>query len=332
MRNVSSLLLLGLTACSSNEDKGTDTTDFDTAEAGDSATDPDTVDTADSATDTGADTDTADSGTPEASPYANCVEEGTDSLPGTWTATYDADGYMAAYVYDFRGSIGTATYDWDDRGNMLEMAVDQGNDGTIDQLTRQAFDDRNHRVLYAVYAGETVLPGAETRTYTYNDDGTETMYLYWDDSWSVLVARYDTSFDGRGNPVAVDVDYEDDGIVDMRRTTTYNYDSAGNALTVELDDQDDGIVDNVRTYTYDSGGRVLTHDQSLPMYPERFLRETWGYDAAGNTVLYTYEATGVSGQRQASRFDDAGREIERTYDVEPYDSVDRTLTWSYTCP
>ena len=49
-------------------------------------------------------------------------------------------------------------------------------------------------------------------------------------------------------------------------------------------------------------------------------------------MLYTYEATGVSGQRQASRFDDAGREIERTYDVEPYDGVDRTLTWSYTCP
>ena len=86
------------------------------------------------------------------------------------------------------------------------------------------------------------------------------------------------------------------------------------------------------TYTYDAAGRVLTHDQARPMSPDWFIREIWAYDADGNTALYTYEATGQSGQQQASRYDAAGREVERTYDVYPYDSVERTLTWSYTCP
>jgi hypothetical protein len=328
MRTASILLLLALTACSSTADT---TEDTDTADTG-SDTGTDTgIDTAD--TDTGdSDTaDTEDSGATEGSPYANCSEAGIDTSFGTWSATYDAAGNMLVYAYAFGANYGTVTYVWDDRGNWLESANDVYDDGTVDQLYRQAFDERGNRVLYAIYAGDTTQY-AETRTYIYNDDGTQTMFLYWDDAWAALAGRYDTTFDARGNPFVVYVDVEDDGIVDFRQTYTYGYDGAGNPLLISHDSEGDGQIDSLSLYTYDSSNRPLTHQQTLPMYPDRFLQESWLYDADGNVVFYSYEASGVPAQQQTSRYDEAGREVERTYDVAPLGSVDRTLTWTYTCP
>ncbi len=319
MRTASILLLLALTACSPTEDAADST---DTADSG-ADTDVDTADT-----DTA---DTEDSGAPEGSPYANCSEEGVDSVAGTWSATYDAAGNMTVYAYAFGWNYGTMTYVWDDRGNWLEAANDIYDDGTVDQLTRQAFDERGNRTLYAMYAGDT-NQYAETRTYIYNDDGTETMYLYWDDAWTVLAGRYDTTFDAYGNPFTVDVDREDDGIVEFRQTYTYGYDSAGNALSISHDSDGNGMTDSLSLYTYDGSNRPLTHQQTLPMYPDRFLLESWQYDDDGNVVFHGYEASGAPAQNQTSSFDEEGREVERTYDVSPLGSVDRTLTWTYTCP
>ena len=107
MRTRSTLLLIALTACSSKEDTGTDTTSTDTA---------DTTDTTDTA-------DTEDSGVPEVSPFANCTEEGVDAGYGSWTSTYDGAGNMVVYAYSFGATYGTFTYVWDDRGNWLEAAL-----------------------------------------------------------------------------------------------------------------------------------------------------------------------------------------------------------------
>lgn len=46
-----------------------------------------------------------------------------------------------------------------------------------------------------------------------------------------------------------------------------------------------GMIDSFSVYTYDSSNRALTHQQTLPMYPDRFLQESWQYDADGNIVF-----------------------------------------------
>ncbi len=99
---LSSLILL--IACGGDDDseetRPGDTSDTSGATDTGSSTDSgvDTSNDTDSGADTGDDSGT-DTAVEAPSPYANCTEEGTDSLGGGWTITYDADGNMILVTY-----------------------------------------------------------------------------------------------------------------------------------------------------------------------------------------------------------------------------------------
>ena len=328
---LSSLILL--IACGGDDDseetRPGDTSDTSGATDTGSSTDSG-VDTSNDTADTGDDSG-ADTAVEARSPYANCIEEGTDSLGGSWTITYDADGNMVLVTYQTDSETGTTVYTWDDNGNQLSQEADWGDDGVIDYLYVYAYDDQGRRVL----SEYTYASGDFTRIeMTYNADGSETRSRY--DETGRREERTHTTYNEHGYPVDVATDNSGDDIPEQSSRYTYVYDSSWRALEQALDNGVDGIVDSLSTFAYDTEGRTLSRRDTTPPNPGFYQLNEWSYDAAGNVVQFHYEYYCGSGYGMVYRmeytYDDAGRLLLSTTDNAPFGSIDRTLTSVYTCP
>lgn len=105
------------------------------------------------------------------------------------------------------------SYTYDDRGDLVEVSLDSGADGTIDRLIRYAYDARGYRSTASIDEGA--------------DGSIDQRGVY--------------RHDDRGNLVLEELDRDGDGLADSR--TTYSYDRRGHRVGMEYDDGADGSVD-----------------------------------------------------------------------------------------
>ncbi|MFF3948040.1 DNRLRE domain-containing protein [Streptomyces sp. NPDC001902] len=207
----------------------------------------------------------------------------TDSVAGTFSATYDADGDLTTQALP--GGY-TLTLGQDETGQETSRVYTRDSDGLV-----VASDTANHSVQHQI-VGQTGSNGqTRDRTYTYDQAGRLTRAD--DTAPDGSCTRRDYTFDNNTNRTALAVATSDvdAACTSTGATTTSNtYDSADRLTTA-------GTVYDAfgRTTTQASGATIGYYTNDLVRnQTSGTSRQTWTLDAAGRLAAWTTE-TNTSG-------------------------------------
>lgn len=201
--------------------------------------------------------------------------------------THDANGDMLTWrSTDAEGvTRDVLNFAHDDNGNVLELAIDEGGDGSVERSTSYSFDANGYPL---------------TRTMDTNGDGAAN---------EVMTSTYNA----RGDLLTRSFDAGADGIVD--RIESYTYDSANN-LTLESTDSDaDGLDDVVVSYTYDVNGFKATQVDDTNNDGEADAIYTFTRNAIGNVLVESrdLDADGSADEIFTSTYDANGLRLKKTH-------------------
>ena len=208
----------------------------------------------------------------------------TDSVAGTFAATYDADGELA--TESLPGGY-TLTVGQDETGAETSRVYTQDSDNTA-----VASDSVDESVQGQVVDDTDTAGQTRARSYTYDPAGRLTRADDTDPEGACT--RRDYTFDNNTNRTALAVATSDVGAACTSTgatTTSYTYDSADRLVT-------SGTV-------YDAFGRTTTQASgaSIGYYANDLVRQqtsgtsrqTWTLDAAGRLAAWTTETQGTDG-------------------------------------
>ncbi|MEU9404085.1 DNRLRE domain-containing protein [Streptomyces sp. NPDC048281] len=206
----------------------------------------------------------------------------TDSVAGTFAATYDAEGELA--TESLPGGY-TLTIGQDETGAETSRVYTQDSDNTVvasdttdESVQGQVVDDTNT-------AGQT-----RSRSYTYDAAGRLTRADDTDPDGACT--RRDYTFDNNTNRTALATSTSDVGAACTSTgatTTSYSYDSADRLVT-------SGTVYDAfgRTTTQASGATIGYYANDLVRQQTKdSKRQTWSLDAAGRLASWTTETQGT---------------------------------------
>jgi RHS repeat-associated protein len=208
----------------------------------------------------------------------------TDSVAGTFTAAYNADGDLT--TESLPGGY-TLTITQDETGAETSRVYTQDSDGTV-----VASDEVDHSVQDQTVTDADTNGQTRSRSYSYDAAGRLTRADDTDPSGACT--RRDYSFDNNSNRTAlatVTADVSAACTSTGETTTSYTYDSADRLETT-------GTVYDAfgRTTTQASGAAIgyyandLVHQQTSGT-----SRQTWKLDAAGRIASWTTESQGTDG-------------------------------------
>ena len=124
------------------------------------------------------------------------------------------------------------TFRYDDKGNLLERAEDDGMDGTIEIRETFTWDGRGNKLSVVQHRGDTVTA---TETWTYDADGNVLTFTR-----DIVESIQRTTYDN-GREVLVEQDDDGDGRFNRAMRTVY--DANGNKVRWTDDRGNDGTVD-----------------------------------------------------------------------------------------
>ncbi|WP_234476274.1 DNRLRE domain-containing protein [Streptomyces sp. MBT65] len=203
----------------------------------------------------------------------------TDSVAGSFAATYDADGDLA--TESLPGGY-TLTVGQDETGATTSKVYTQDSDSTV-----VASDSTDESVQGQVVDDTDTAGQTRSRAYTYDTAGRLTRADDTDPDGACT--RRDYTFDGNTNRTALATSTSDVGVACTSTgatTTSSSYDSADRLTTT-------GTVYDAfgRTTTQASGATIgyyandLVHQQTSGTN-----RQTWNLDAAGRLATWTTES------------------------------------------
>jgi RHS repeat-associated protein len=208
----------------------------------------------------------------------------TDSVAGTFAATYDADGDLT--TESLPGGY-TLTVSQDETGAVTSRVYTQDSDGTI--VASDATDESVHGQVVA----DTDTAG-QTRTRTYTYDAAERLTRADDTDPDGACTRRDYTFDNNTNRTALATSVSDVSAACTSTgatTTSYSYDSANRLVT-------SGTVYDAfgRTTTQASGATIGYYANDLVRQQTKGdKRQTWSLDAASRLASWTTETQGTDG-------------------------------------
>jgi RHS repeat-associated protein len=208
----------------------------------------------------------------------------TDSVAGTFAATYDADGELA--TESLPGGY-TLTVTQDEAGAETSRVYTQDSDGTV-----VASDSVDESVQGQVIADADTAGQSRSRAYTYDAAGRLTRADDTDPDGACT--RRDYTFDKNTNRTALATSVSDVGAAcpsTGATTTSYSYDSADRLVT-------SGTVYDAlgRTTIQASGANVGYYANDLVrQQTSGTSRQTWNLDAAGRLAAWTTETQGSDG-------------------------------------
>jgi len=223
---------------------------------------------------------------------------------------------------------------------------DDGNDGLIDVFWHFTYDDQDRLVLEEGDHDDGGSRVDQRWVREYHSSGEVTLEEWY--HGQALLQRERYSYDRDGNMLSENHDADGDGI-DEERTT--HQIEAGRRVLSEVDDQTadgeakvDGIVDLRRTYTYDgellaaisfdsdldgepnfvhtyryAGGLLIEIEARADSAPVLMFRETFEYDDRGRRVGWSRDDDddGQFDLRETRTWDDADRLIELFNEFDP---------------
>ncbi|WP_329257837.1 DNRLRE domain-containing protein [Streptomyces sp. NBC_01478] len=203
----------------------------------------------------------------------------TDSVAGTFAATYDADGDLA--TESLPGGY-TLTIGQDETGAETSKVYTQDSDGTV-----VASDSTDESVQGQVVDDTDTAGQTRSRDYTYDAAGRLTRADDTDPYGACT--RRDYTFDNNTNRTALATETADIGAACTSTgatTTSYSYDSADRLTT-------SGTVYDAfgRTTTQASGATIGYYANNLVQQETSGIsRQTWNLDAAGRLATWTTES------------------------------------------
>ncbi|MFK0113909.1 DNRLRE domain-containing protein [Streptomyces sp. NPDC091217] len=208
----------------------------------------------------------------------------TDSVAGTFAATYDADGDLT--TESLPGGY-TLTVGQDETGAVTSRVYTQDSDGTV--IASDATDESVHGQVVSDNdtAGQT-----RTRNYTY--DAAERLTRADDTDPDGACTRRDYTFDNNTNRTSLAASVSDVSAACTSTgaiTTPYSYDSANRLVT-------SGTVYDAfgRTTTQASGATIGYYANDLVRQQNKGdKRQTWSLDAASRLASWTTETQGTDG-------------------------------------
>ncbi|MFG2733012.1 DNRLRE domain-containing protein [Streptomyces canus] len=208
----------------------------------------------------------------------------TDSVAGTFAATYDADGDLA--TESLPGGY-TLTVGQDETGAETSRVYTRDSDGTV-----VASDSTEESVQGQVVADADTAGQSRSRTFSYDAAGRLTRADDIDPDGACT--RRDYTFDNNTNRTALATASADVGAACTSTgatTTSYSYDSADRLVT-------SGTVYDAfgRTTTQSSGAIIGYYANDLVRQQTKGSnRQTWSLDAAGRLASWTTETQGTDG-------------------------------------
>ncbi|MFD4976496.1 RHS repeat-associated core domain-containing protein [Streptomyces sp. NPDC058424] len=208
----------------------------------------------------------------------------TDSVAGTFAATYNADGDLA--TEHLPGGY-TLTVTQDETGATASRVYTKDSDGTI------VASDSVEQSVQGQIVGDTDTSG-QTRARGYSYDAAGRLTRADDIGPDGTCTRRDYTFDNNTNRTALAVATGDVGAACTSTgatTTAYSYDSADRLVT-------SGTVYDAfgRTTTQASGATIGYYANDLVRQQTKDgNRQTWSLDAAGRLAAWTTETQGSNG-------------------------------------
>ncbi|MEU0949469.1 DNRLRE domain-containing protein [Streptomyces canus] len=208
----------------------------------------------------------------------------TDSIAGTFAATYDADGDLV--TESLPGGY-TLTLAQDETGAEISRVYTQDSDGTV--VASDATDESVHGQVVA----DTDTAG-QTRTRSYSYDAAERLTRADDTDPDGACTRRDYTFDNNTNRTALATSTSAVSAACTSTgatTTSYSYDSANRLVT-------SGTVYDAfgRTTTQASGATIGYYANDLVRQQTKdSKRQTWSLDAASRLASWTTETQGTDG-------------------------------------
>jgi YD repeat-containing protein len=203
----------------------------------------------------------------------------TDSVAGTYAATYDADGDLA--TESLPGGY-TLTVIQDETGAEISRVYTQDSDSTV-----VASDSADESVQGQVVADTDTTGQTRARSYTY--DATGRLTRADDTDPDGACTRRDYTFDNNTNRTALATSTSDVGAACTSTgatRTSYSYDSADRLITT-------GTVYDAfgRTTTQASGATIGYYANDLVrQQTSGASRQTWTLDAASRLAAWTTES------------------------------------------
>ncbi|WP_406129525.1 RHS repeat-associated core domain-containing protein [Streptomyces sp. NBC_00989] len=203
----------------------------------------------------------------------------TDSVAGTFAATYDADGDLA--TESLPGGY-TLTIGQDETGAEISRVYTQDSDGTV-----VASDSTDESVQGQVVADTDTAGQTRARNYTYDAAGR--LARADDTDPDGACTRRDYTFDNNTNRTGLATSISDVGAACTSTgatSTSYSYDSADRLTTT-------GTVYDAfgRTTTQASGATIGYYANDLVrQQTSRTSRQTWTLDAASRLAAWTTES------------------------------------------
>ncbi|WP_443066227.1 DNRLRE domain-containing protein [Streptomyces sp. NBC_01262] len=208
----------------------------------------------------------------------------TDSVAGTFAATYDADGELA--TESLPGGY-TLTVTQDETGAETSRVYTQDSDNSV-----VASDTTEESVQGQVVADTDTAGQSRSRAYTYDAAGRLTRADDTDPDGACT--RRDYTFDNNTNRTALATSTSDVSAACTSTgatTTSYTYDSADRLVT-------SGTVYDAfgRTTTQASGATIGYYANDLVRQQTKdSKRQTWSLDASGRLAAWTTETQGTDG-------------------------------------
>ena len=215
---------------------------------------------------------------------------------------------------------------YDDQGNLLLDERDQDANGVIDRRVSRQFADAERPIRVEEDRDGDGVP--DSRVVTEYEDGGRATALYDDDADGMIDRREVKVYSGDR---VVEQSWYSVSDESLQSRTTFQFDMAGRLLAME---GYDGVDTNPMfrlQLTYDQLGRQISTRQDDGADGVYELEVDFTYDDATRTM--TTSSVQPAEQRSAKKvelYDHLNRLLERTVDIGDDNSIEETVTYTYS--
>lgn len=174
--------------------------------------------------------------------------------------SYDGAGHLVKQVVKRGRARSILRYDYNGKGELTRMAVDENGDGNVDNVTRYAYDAAGNRVRSAFYLAGRSHPQSVT-VFTYNPGGLLVQEATDVNNDGKMDRRILYSYDRAGNKVVEKTFWS--GSPKPSMIAHYYYDKNHHRIRKTVDENGNGSIDRETDYKVDSFGNTYAKTDIL---------------------------------------------------------------------
>ena len=222
---------------------------------------------------------------------------------------------------------------------LVKTETEYDGDNVIDEIAIFGYDAEGNKIMTASdgdwaddIVPDDVIDLRTSSTYDANRNPLSVVTDYLGDGTINRIVSYSYTTDGR--PVVEEIDSNNDGIVDIRRTWTYSNIAGGTRIIKDFDTNVDDIPDLRHIYEYNAAGKKVLEERDTNVDGVN-LRFTYSYDENSYLVMQEQDGDGANAPdgiidiRLLWTNDADGRRVVQDGDTNADGTIDNKQTWTY---